>query len=381
MAEMTSDVVVVGGGLIGLAAAWRIAAGGAAVTVVDPAPVSGASHVAAGMLAPVTEVTYGEERLLALSIASAARYPSFVTELEATTGVDVGYRETGTLVVARDAGDREVLADLHAFQQRLGLASDLLTSREGRRLEPLLAPDVRAALHVPGDHSVDNRRLAQALLEAVTALGRLEPTAAAALLTAGARATGVALADGRTVAAGVVVLAMGPWSRGLPGLPPELAPPVRPVKGEILRLRHREGRAFLDHVVRAYVGGHHVYLVPRADGEVVVGATSEERGFDTTVRAGAVYELLRDAHEVVPGVAELELVEARAGLRPGSPDNAPIVGPSDLPGLLIATGHHRNGVLLTPLTADAVAAHVLGTARRPRQLAAFGPQRFAGVAA
>jgi glycine oxidase len=174
----------------------------------------------------------------------------------------------------------------------------------------------------------------------------------------------------------VVLVAAGCWSGSIPGLPPGVVPPVRPVKGQILRLAGEARRTLLQRSVRGLVQGTSVYLVPRADGTVVIGATVEERGFDTTVTAGAVYELLRDARRVVPGITEFELVEARAGLRPGSPDNAPIVGPSSIAGLLLATGHHRNGILLAPLTADAVAALVTGEAPPP-EMAAFTPARFA----
>ncbi len=374
-------VVVVGGGLIGLAAAWRLAQRGAHVTVIDPAPATAASRAAAGMLAPVTEVHYGEEPLLALNLESARRYPAFVGELEDATGGSAGYRECGTLAVALDTGDRAVLADLHAYQQRLGLEVQLLSGRECRAMEPMLAPEVRGGLYVHGDHQVDNRRLADVLTTATAAQGvRLVRQRAAELVVDDDAATGVRLADGTVLAADRVVLAAGPWSGQLAGLPADVVPPVRPVKGQILRLRCPPAAPLLDRTVRAVVAGSMVYLVPRADGEVVVGATAEEMGFDTTVRAGAVYELLRDAHEVVPGVTELELVEASAGLRPGSPDNAPLVGPSALPGLVLATGHYRNGVLLTPVTADAVAAAVVD-GELPTEMAPFSPQRFSGATA
>jgi glycine oxidase len=367
-----ADVTVVGGGLIGLAGAWRLAQRGASVVVCDPAPLSGAPYAAAGMLAPVTEVHYGEELLLALNIASAARYPGFVAELEDAAGQTVGHRTEGTLAVAFDAGDRAVLEELHAFQTKLHLDAELLDRRECRRLEPMLAPSVHGGLHVAGDHQVGNRRLGKALLAAATRAGvDVRREAVTALTRDGDKVTGVTLATGEQAATGTVVLAAGPWCNDLAGLPRDV--PVRPVKGQILRLRTKV--PFLTRTVRAVVQGSTVYVVPREDGEIVVGATMEEMGFDTEVRAGAVYDLLRDAHAVLPGIAELELVECRAGLRPGSPDNAPIVGPA-APGLLLATGHFRNGVLLTPITAEAIAAYVVdGT--MPDELLPFGPDRFA----
>ncbi len=378
----TPDVVVVGAGVIGLAVGWRAAAAGLTVAVLDPTPTGGASHAAAGMLAPVTEVHYGEERLLALNLASAARYPTFVAELEAAAGVTVGYRTEGTLAVALDAGDRAVLAELHAFQTRLGLRTELLTSRDCRLLEPLLSPSVRGGLFVAGDHSVDNRRLAAALLAAAERAGVVvRRSRAVELVVDAVRVRGVRLADGSTVAADTVVLAAGCWSGSLAGIPPGLLPPVRPVKGQILRLAPGPGGAAGPRrTVRGVVAGGHVYLVPRADGELVVGASVEEQGFDTTVTVGGVYELLRDAQALLPGLSELALVESTAGLRPGTPDNAPLIGRTDLEGLLLATGHYRNGILLVPVTAEAVTA-MLTSGNTPPVVAPFDPRRFAAAGA
>jgi glycine oxidase len=372
------EVVIVGGGVIGLAIAWRAALGGLSVTVVDPSPGRGASWAAAGMLAAVTEVQYGEDALLALNLASAERYPSFVAELEEATGLDVGYRTCGTLAVAFDGDDKAVLDELQTFQLRLGLKAEHLTGRECRRLEPMLAPGVRAGLLVHGDHQVDNRRLVAALLTAAKRSGvKVLENDAAAVVVGPDRVEGVEVADGVRLAAETVVLAAGCWSAAIRGLPPGSVPPVRPVKGQILRLRGPQDPPFLSHNLRCLVAGGHVYLVPRADGEVVVGATGEEQGFDTTVTAGGVRQLLHDAWQVVPGIAELELVECRAGLRPGSPDNAPMLGPAaGLEGLVVATGHYRNGILLTPITADAI-AELLITGHPPDLIGPFTPDRFA----
>ncbi|WP_197363453.1 glycine oxidase ThiO, partial [Streptomyces clavuligerus] len=361
-----SDVLIVGGGLIGLVTAWRAARHGLSVTVADPDPGGGAAQVAAGMLAAVTELHYGEETLLALNLASARRYPAFVAELEEASGERVGYRACGTLAVALDADDRAHLRELHALQQRCGLESEWLTGRECRRLEPMLAPGVRGGLRVDGDHQVDPRRLIAALRTACERAGVAFRRARAERLTVvRGRATGAVLSDGTAATAGQVVLAAGSLSGGLDGVPPEVAVPIRPVKGQVLRLALSASPAhppLLSRTVRAVVRGGQVYLVPRASGELVVGATSEEMGWDTTVTAGGVYELLRDAHELVPGITELPLTETRAGLRPCSPDNAPLLGPTELPGLLLATGHHRNGVLLAPVTGDALlAALTLGS--------------------
>ncbi|WP_069172446.1 glycine oxidase ThiO [Streptomyces griseus] len=371
------DVLVVGGGIIGLVTAWRTAQRGLRTALADPDPGGGAAQVAAGMLAAVTELHYGEQTLLGLNLASAKRYPAFVAELEEASGQGVGFRACGTLSVALDADDRAQLRELHALQQRSGLESEWLSGRECRRLEPMLAPGVRGGLRADGDHQVDPRRLASALVTACERAGVVFHRAwVRRLSVTGGRATGGVLADGTEVGAGQVVLAAGSLSGRLEGVPGTVPVPVRPVKGQVLRLTVPSAYApFLSRTVRAVVRGSHVYLVPRADGELVVGATSEELGWDTTVTAGGVYELLRDAHELVPGITELPLTETRAGLRPASPDNAPLLGPTALPGLHLATGHHRNGVLLTPLTGD-VMAQVLSTGELPEVARPFAPHRF-----
>ncbi|EFL31533.1 glycine oxidase ThiO [Streptomyces viridochromogenes DSM 40736] len=378
----TSDVLVIGGGIIGLVTAWRAAGRGLTTAVVDPEPGGGAAQVAAGMLAAVTELHYGEQTLLGLNLASARRYPAFAAELTELTGHDLGYRRCGTLAVALDADDRAHLRELHALQQQSGLDSQWLSGRECRRLEPMLAPGVRGGLRVDGDHQIDPRRLAGALVAACERSGVVFHRVLAERLTvAGDRATGVVTADGTELGAGQVVLAGGSLSGRLAGVPKDVLPPVRPVKGQVVRLTMPERHGpFLSRTVRAVVRGSHVYLVPRASGELVVGATSEETGWDTTVTAGGVYELLRDAHELVPGITELPLTETRAGLRPGSPDNAPLLGPTGLEGLLLATGHYRNGVLLTPVTGDAL-AHALTTGELPEEARPFTPKRFSTVTA
>jgi glycine oxidase len=369
-----ADLVVAGGGVIGMAVAWRCAQRGLSVTVVDDDSTAGAWYVAAGMLAPVSEAGYGEEDLLALCRSSLDRFGAFVAEVERAGGVAIGVRRAGTLVVGFDADDVRALDDLHAYRRSLGLPAERITPGQARRHEPALAPRLRGALHVPDDHSVDARALHAGLTAAARAAGvRLVRARIARLLVDGGRASGVRLADGSTVDGWHVVLAAGAWSGTLPGAP---ALPVRPVKGQILRLRGAEG--LLAGTVRALVRGQDVYLVPTPDGGLIVGATVEELGFDSAVTAGAVYRLLRDAIEVVPGVGELELVESLARWRPGTPDNGPLLGPTDLPGLTAATGHYRNGVLLTPITADAVAAWVAGD-EPPAVALPFTPHRFAEV--
>jgi glycine oxidase len=374
MLHQPADAVVVGGGVIGLGIAWRATHAGMTVTVVDEAPGRGASWAAAGMLAPVTELHYGEDELLALNLASAARWPGFAAEVEEASGQPVGYRPGGTLAVARDADDNAALEDLYRFQLRCGLDVQRLRSRECRQLEPGLHPSIRGGVLAAGDHQVDNRALVLALLGACERAGvRMLAGRVAELATQDDRVTGVVLAGGEARSAGTVVLAAGCWSGRLGGLAAEALPPVRPVKGQLLYLRGPADQPLCSGNVR----GLEVYVVPRGDGRVVVGATVEEQGFDTRVTAGSVHDLLRAAMELLPDVAELELLETVVGLRPGSPDNAPMLGPAGPEGLVVATGHYRNGILLTPVTADAV-AELLATGQVPELIAPFGPGRFAG---
>ena len=358
-----------GGGLIGLGIAWELARAGSAVTVVDPDPGAGASHAAAGMLAPVTEAHYGEEPLLRLNLASVELYPGFVEALESESGVDVGYRACGTVMVARDQDDNAALSEVFSFQQRLGLEVRRLRSRELLRLEPGLSPSVRGGIEVVGDHQVDNRALIDALKAACRAreVG-LVTEAVAEVLHEGERVSGLVTAQGARIHADAVVIAAGARSGAIEGVPPL---PVRPVKGQLLHLKSVDGVPLLQRNVR----GLDVYLVGRADGRLVVGATVEERGFDAAPTAGAIHDLLRFAYELVPGITEMELVEIAVGHRPGTPDNAPLLGETSILGLTVATGHYRNGVLLLPVTARAIARSVTTGEVQP-EIAPFGPSRF-----
>ncbi len=347
----TTDVAVIGGGVIGLAVAWRAAQRGHRVCVLERGELgAGASHVAAGMLAPVTEADAGELALLALGLRSARAWPGFAAELEQAAGADPGLRRSGALVVARDRDEAEALERELALRLELGLEVQRLLPSAARRLEPALAPTVRLALDVPGDHSADPRALVLALAQAARRAGATLRTGARVerIEQARGRVSGVGLAGGEVVRAACVVVAAGAWSGAIEGLP---RIPLRPVKGQILRLRDPAGAGLIERIVR-FEGG---YLVPRGDGRYVLGATMEERGFDTTVTAGGLYELLRDAGELVPGVHEMVVEEMSAGLRPATSDNAPVLGPAEeLAGLHWATGHHRNGILLAPVSADIV---------------------------
>ena len=376
MTGTDSRVIVVGGGAIGLASAWRLAQGGVSVTVCDPAPGSQATHASAGMLAPVTEAHYGEDRLLALNLAGAQRWPAFAEELEAEAGRSVGYRTCGSLLVALDADDARVLDDLAAYLDRLGLDAEPLSGTQARVVEPALAPGVRRGLRVVGDHQADNRLLADALLAALAAREvEVDQRSVVRLVVEDGAVCGVGLDDGSVVDADRVLLAAGAWSAGIEGLPADARPPVRPVKGQILRIQGPADEPVLRGNVRGLVRGRSLYLVPRASGRIVVGATVEEQGFDTSVTVEGIHHLLHDAAVLVPGLLDLELAEIGAGLRPGSPDNEPIIGATTVPGLFVATGHHRNGILLTPVTADAVAG-LFGVGPEVPEIAGFGLERF-----
>ena len=373
----TDELLVLGAGVVGLTCAWRAAQQGRRVIVLDPAPTSGASWVAGGMLAPVTEAWPGEEELLELGVEAVGRWPAFAAELTAAAGRAAGLRTDGTVVAATGSGDRAELDAVAAHLDRLGRPVERLSGRELRRLEPGLGPDVRGGLSVPDDLAVDNRALLAALRIAAERAGvTFVETAAQAVLDNGTRVVGVRCADGAERGAGTVLVAAGAHSGGLHPAPHGL---VRPVKGEILRLALRPG-AFPapSRTVRALVDGRPVYLVPRPDG-LVLGATQSEVGFDTTVTVGGVRDLLRDAERILPGIAEYALVESAAGLRPGSPDNLPLIGAIGPEGLLVATGHHRNGMLLAPVTADAVAALLRGEAL-PGPVRVADPARFVPAA-
>src|SRR3954447_4529056 len=373
----TSDVVVLGAGAIGTAVAWRCAQRGLAVTLVDPGAGRGAWHTAAGMLAPITELHYTETPLLRLNLDSLARYPAFAAEVSEESGRPTGFQECGTVLAAWDGADLAALRDLHAFALGLGVPAELLSGRELRELEPALAAGLPGGLLAAGDHQVDPRQLHAALLAAGRRRGVQVIESIGAVLVDRGAVCGVRVTGGAVLNTRQVVLATGCWTGEVAGVPVGAIPPVRPVKGQTLRLR-LPGRPRLRHVVRAAVKGSPIYVVPRADGQLVVGASSEEAGFDQQPRAGAMYELLRDAQTVVPELGEAVFEEVSTGLRPASPDNAPIVGPPPVDGLIAATGHYRNGILLTPVTADGIASLICDGAL-PDGLAPFTPARFAEV--
>lgn len=392
---LSTDVAVIGGGIIGLGIALEAQRAGHRVMLIDPDPAAGATFAAAGMLAPVSELHYQEEELLALTLASSVRWPGFIRTLASESDLDPGFRTTPTLALGADAADRAALGDLREAQTRQGLRVTRLTTREARAREPMLSPHISAAHLIETDHQVDPRALARAIMARLAAVGAerdgtppertLLRTRATTLLhedaaDSGSPVTGVRLADGTEVHARETVLANGLGAADFGGLPQSLVLPLRPVHGDILRLRVPEHlRPLTTATLRGMVRGLPVYLVPREDHTVVIGATAREDS-NPGVSAGGVHQLLRDAQVLVPAVAELELIETTARARPGTPDNAPLLGRvsaaggTQVPGLLIATGFFRHGVLLTPIAAHVIVELIAG--RRDRAWDRFRPDRF-----
>lgn len=364
----SQDIIVVGAGVIGAASAWRLAEAGHEVTLIDDPGAAAASEVAAGMLAPVTEAEFGSEKLLELNLRSAGMYPNFIERLMAAGASDVGYRACGTLMVARDADDRRVLDQVHGYQRRLGLDARRLSSREARAREPVLSPRIVGGISVEGDHQIDPPALVSALIGA-SGVRRVRDRVVD--VTPGGSSVEVRTTSGAGYSCGTVVLAAGSYSGTIGGTTNPMVP-VRPVKGQLVHLEARPGVP----VPNTNIRGLDVYIVTRADGRVVVGASVEEQGFDTTLTAGAVHDLLRDAYELWPGLVELEFCGVTAGLRPATPDNAPAIGLLE-EGVVVATGHFRNGVLLAPVTAAAVVDLVDG--RTPEWISDFDPHRFRSV--
>ena len=375
---VNKKVLIIGGGVIGLGIGWQLAKSGASVTIYDRAAAGrAASWAAAGMLAPLAEAHNEEPELLKLGCQSLACYPQWVRELEADAEMSVGYRVEGTLIVGLEPDDTHQLRHLHVSQQDLGLDVEWLTGRAAREIEPALSPRVTAAIRCATDHQVNNRLMVKALQRSFQACGGVlhENSTIESVVIENGVATGVQTQNGFQ-AADTLILAAGCWSAQIEGLPDTLHPPVRPVKGQMLALQMEAGIT-VKNVIRTVRARYpmSVYLVPRTDGRLIVGATSEEMGFDTRLTAGGVFELLRGAWEAVPGIYELPLLETWTGLRPGSRDNAPILGETPIENLIYATGHYRNGILLTPITAYEIAKLIL-TGKTSEIIAPFQLDRF-----
>jgi glycine oxidase len=354
-----------------LSVGWRLAQAGCAVEIFERGKAGhGASWAAAGMLAAGLEAEPGEQALYALNRASQLLWPDFAAALEQASGMAVGLRREGTLMLALTRDDVARLKFNFNFQRALGIDLEWLSAAEARRREPHLSPHLAGAIFSPGDHQVDNRLVVTALAHAFTRAGGhlREETRVDAVETCHGRVVGLRVAD-RLFAADTVVLAAGAWLNEIAGL--TQAPPVRPVKGQMLAVQMDPAGPLLRYVAWA----PKTYLVPRADGRLLVGATVEERGFDPQLTAGGMLALLEGAWRALPGIEELPIQEMWTGFRPGSRDDAPILGPSEVAGLVFATGHYRNGILLTPITAKAIAHYIL-TGEIEETIRPFGADRF-----
>ncbi|MCY4404260.1 MAG: glycine oxidase ThiO [Candidatus Poribacteria bacterium] len=371
-------IIIIGGGVIGLGIGWQLAKAGASVSLFERDKVGrAASWAAAGMLAPLAEAHTEETELLGLGVKSLSLYPQWVKELEADAQMCIDYRVDGTLIVGLEPDDTHQLRHLYTAQQQLDLDVNWLTGREAREIEPTLSPRITAAIHCASDHQVDNRLMLGALQRAYISCGGMlqENSSVEGIVIEKGTVTGILTEEG-SQKCDVVVLAAGCWSTQIKGIPESARPPIRPVKGQMLALQMEEG-VDVKTVIRTVRAKYptSVYLVPRTDGRLIIGATNEEMGFDTRLTAGGIFELLRGAWEAVPGIYEFPVLETWAGLRPGSRDNAPILGKNEVENLIYATGHYRNGILLTPITAYEISKLVM-TGETSKTITPFQLNRF-----
>ena len=355
-------IAVIGAGIIGLTCAYELVRAGHSVELFDEEPASGATHAAAGMLSPAGEAWYGEESLLRLGLASAALWPELAARLTRDSGIDIDHRTGGTLLVGRDRDDVELVARTMTLLAEHGIEAHALDRSGLLETEPGLSDRISGGAVLPADHSVNPRQTAAALM---AVLGdRLHRVKARPDVVDG-RCRGV-VAGSRRSADAVVVATGHRLNELLPGRT------VRPVRGEVIRVRSDDPPR---RTIRASIHGRPVYVVPRAGGEVVIGATSEEHADAPLPTVGGVLRLLSDARELLPTLDRADILDITSRYRPGTPDNGPLIGPTSIPGLYVAGGHHRGGVLLAPLTAAAIRAHLEGgvvpVAARP-----FLPQRF-----
>jgi glycine oxidase len=367
------DVVVIGGGIIGLSIARALAKRKVKVRILEAGePGQGASTAAAGMLAPQYEAAGGQAELLQLCLKSNEIYPSFCAELLEESGINPGYSGQGALCPAFSESESWKIVAFEAAQRKAGLPAEALSPEEVLRLEPNLSPECRGALFLPRDHRVHTRRLFSALLKATQQAGvKIETHTGVTSLAIKRNKIEGAQTASKLFSCGCVVLAAGAWSGTLENRKYLPALPVRPVKGEIVQLSAPPGQSLTHSLIAS-----RCYIVPRDDGSLLVGATEVEAGFDTTVTAGAITDLLSAAAEAMPGVSSFPFHTAWAGLRPTTPDRLPLLGPYGPEGLIVATGHYRKGILLAPLTGELIAELITsGEAAIP--LDPFSPSRFA----
>lgn len=365
-------IVVVGGGAIGLGVAGELAPDHEVIVLERGRFGGGASRAAAGMLGPIMEVEFNEPELLELGLASHRLYPDFVASLEEETGTETGFRTEGTLGVAFDPSQASELRRLLDYQQRLGLDVEEISVQRCRELEPRISSYISAAILTTSDFQIDNRRLVDALEERCRLRGaELRDGEPVRHLHVEDGAVRRVTTEADTIEPDRVVLCAGAWTPHLEGLPEPDRMPVRPVKGQALSVALSDPPE-INHVIRS----PEVYCVPKDDGRMVIGSTMEEEGFDGRVTAGGVLDLLHRAYELLPFVYERELLETWAGLRPASRDNLPILGPSTrTDNLAFATGHYRNGILLTPITVQLMGRWIRDDAV-PETMQPLLPARF-----
>ncbi len=371
--QREQPVAIVGGGIIGLSIGWQLLRRGQEVTIFERGSTGReASWIAGGLLAPHTEVGFEDEAFLRAGLKGLEQYRRFLDELSDDTGDRIPIDPRRTLMVAFDRDDTERIRRLYEFRLQLGLPVEWLQGSEAREREPLLSPKVTAAMSLPDGGQVNNRRLVDALKRAFTKRGGSlrEHTPVTSITIRNDRAVGVTTSESE-IASRHVVLAAGCWSAQIDGVPAALRPPVRPVKGQMISLRQSDDVAF-GHVVRST----DIYVVPKDDGRLLVGATQEEKGFDKTPTAGEVMRMLERAWEAVPSIYDLPIDSVDVGLRPGSRDHLPIIGATPISDLYYATGHFRHGILLAPLTAYAM-SDLIVDGKMIDELVPFALTRFA----
>lgn len=369
----SAQAIVIGAGIVGLSIAWRLQSAGLSTVVIEKATAgSGASLAATGMLAAAAELETGGEHLLPFALASQHRWPSFCAELEAASGMSIDLEGRGTLVVALTRDETERLRSRYELHRRLGLSTRWLGGTEARELEPGLRPSTTAALLCAQDHQVDPRLVMPALRKAFEAAGGtlVDHCSVDRVETAGHRCSGVSTSLG-TCLSPVVVIAAGAHVAEGGLLPAGLDVPVRPLKGQSIALRADRASRVPDHIIWT----EHVHISPRSGGRMIVGATVEDCGFDSAITAGGMFALLDGVRRALPGMEDMRVEAVWSGLRPTSADDAPILGETPVGGLLLAVGHHRNGILLAPETAEALVRLALGREIQPTA-APLGLSRF-----
>ncbi len=350
-------VGIIGAGIIGLSIGWYLSKEGIDVTIFEKNEAGkGATWASAGMLAARSEIEPGEEYLLQLLIDSKNLWPSFAEELIQESKIDIGYRKEGTILIALDYDDASKLKSHYNYLKKIGIDVEILSSEKILEIEPFLNPNLIMGLYSKEDHQVDNRLVTLALKEAFIKSGGIlkERTEVKKVVITNDEIEGI-IAKDEFYKFDFVILSAGAWSPLIEGIPKHVIPPVRPVKGQALSIQMDPSNPIIKHVI----WGPEAYLVPKNDGRLVVGATVEEVGFDNNITVSAVYSLLKACWEMVPSISEFPIKEIWSGFRPGSRDDAPILGPTRIKGLIMATGHHRNGILLAPITAKGITEFIV----------------------